>query len=813
MSKLKVYKTDSWVGDLKIRKGSEWKPATDVKTYNVKFDPTSVGAKLLKIDGDIGHLNILKITDTTVLKNELSKFEYLNDYSKSFGTTDGEVPNSEFWSIISGTPDIQNSSLHLVSDGATDEIVESTFYVSGDFSAEVDINLTSVSVSSWACEFKLYVDDTNYYKILRMYDAGSGRHAIDVYSMIGGVYTELTTNNQGLIDNVKFKFVRVGNTLYCRYWIGGASWVDLVTIPSCLTDDFKIRFESNVWDTNPSIDFYFDNFKIENPDAIVHSTELHPDEIYVEVKDDNLYKYFSDAFVGVDDALPNSQYWNDIPFASKSLRIYGNRLGGVVANQWPNTESVFKLQGDFDIRTDYLVDSVTNPQGWYTAMWLYADNDDRMGIERSYADRGGLGNYYTFDRVISSTWAPVYAVPTTADELSGKFRLTRDGTTLRAFYWDNDVGGWALIGTQEFVNTDLRVTYYLGTISGDNVLTAYFTDVFINSADGIVNFNKTIDDITPTIETAKESKILVQSLAGDGSIYTVTVDSNPVTYTKQAGDTIIDVAEGLGDALKVYNGDSQYTILQSNIGTSLTDTFTDSDGSPPNVEYWGTYDVYPLPEISSNKIYANNITDNIGMLSNYKLSGDFDVQIDFELLNQPSTGSYGFILNAYIDELNYIGIYRGLDLATPASVQKYQTHGRFGAGWVSINSELSSDSVGKLRMQRVGSLVTLSKWNGSGWDAVTSSYSFSSSDVYIFVRFGSWDSNPQWSGYADNFSVTADNIYYDNQASLMFSHIDTLVIQGDDQGTYKTEFVDVKDQVLSTDKLPWMRRYSGGVWR
>jgi hypothetical protein len=82
--------------------------------------------------------------------------------------------------------------------------------------------------------------------------------------------------------------------------------------------------------------------------------------------------------------------------------------------------------------------------------------------------------------------------------------------------------------------------------------------------------------------------------------------------------------------------------------------------------------------------------------------------------------------------------------------------------WNTIGSISTTDVSGKIRLTRSGSSCSGYKWNGSSWDQIGNSYTWSESQVLDTVRFehGGWDSMPDFTFDYDNFKINSGTVIW-----------------------------------------------------
>lgn len=193
---------------------------------------------------------------------------------------------------------------------------------------------------------------------------------------------------------------------------------------------------------------------------------------------------------------------------------------------------------------------------------------------------------------------------------------------------------------------------------------------------------------------------------------------------------------------------------------NVDDGFTGVDGEVPNTKLWEVTTPSGLScQIKNNTLNFN--VSNSALLagyarSRYNLSGDFDVEIDFEIFEQGAQHWTGRLLVtddfstynnfAFISRANYLGT-------------KYDSTIRFNGSSVDDNETATTDLTGKLRIVRGGSNVTCFYWNGSSWDSLCTYSNWITSDVLIELA-GFTSSSTLIDFYFDNFKVNYGSIVW-----------------------------------------------------
>jgi len=148
---------------------------------------------------------------------------------------------------------------------------------------------------------------------------------------------------------------------------------------------------------------------------------------------------------------------------------------------------------------------------------------------------------------------------------------------------------------------------------------------------------------------------------------------------------------------------------------------------------------------------------NYGLLqSKFRLSGDFDIQIDFSNLNLENknfTFARGF--EVVVDSLNYA--YCQLQYASGTG-RAYHAGIKVN-GNETYNDISSSHTSGKFRITRQGQTLTCYYWDGSSWQQIHQRTDFSTENVYVNTCYVyNTDQCGQVSVHFDNFKVNEGTV-------------------------------------------------------
>ncbi len=174
-----------------------------------------------------------------------------------------------------------------------------------------------------------------------------------------------------------------------------------------------------------------------------------------------------------------------------------------------------------------------------------------------------------------------------------------------------------------------------------------------------------------------------------------------------------------------------------------------TSGSPnqPTVTVVDTHLEVTIPG-PINGIFAGGL-----QMLNFKLMGDFDVQVDFNLLAWPANNGVGAGIVSPLFDVRRV--------ANNGQTQETYALGVPGKGITNIPT---SDMSGKLRMKRTGSTVQGFYWDNNAWQPIgsyTDATLAADTAVYIGVYGGGFTVQPPLTVAFDNFKIImSDSISY-----------------------------------------------------
>lgn len=204
------------------------------------------------------------------------------------------------------------------------------------------------------------------------------------------------------------------------------------------------------------------------------------------------------------------------------------------------------------------------------------------------------------------------------------------------------------------------------------------------------------------------------------------------------------------------------------------ESFTGDNDSAPDTDYW----TVTVSGTSTCDIQDNQLRHYVGPVGGVsplgdfsfcdlipEVSGDFDIQVDFELIDYPNEDQWGLQMIIGQADFTTLTFARGYynDYGSSVEGQQYRSY-RYdpvlGGGW--FNDELTTHKSGKMRTTRVGKVWTTYYWDGSEW---VEHYQFTATndptDVAVKLRLrhslsdwpGGNPPSPSATVDVDNFSI------------------------------------------------------------
>lgn len=165
---------------------------------------------------------------------------------------------------------------------------------------------------------------------------------------------------------------------------------------------------------------------------------------------------------------------------------------------------------------------------------------------------------------------------------------------------------------------------------------------------------------------------------------------------------------------------------------------------------------------------VDGTTLNSYVLSNWYFDGDFDVQVDFSLTTYPDTNGWYCSLDIIADSDSTL---------FARATRQYNGAQRYaGVLYDPTSSQVTSatsDTIGKLRITRVGNTFSTYYWNGSSFTLLKSATHTTNTEstTRVRVRYYNAVDTPVAEGDFDNFAVnSADAIIYEGSGAVTASN-------------------------------------------
>lgn len=426
-----------------------------------------------------------------------------------------------------------------------------------------------------------------------------------------------------------------------------------------------------------------------------------------------------------------------------------------------NTRTVF--QGDFDIQVDFSDLLNSNAYSWTVEMTAVSVIDGHwVKIRRCY----DAAQYYRPQSYDGSTHT---LTSFGTSDSSGKFRLTRVGTTVKTWRWTGSAWSEVAEDTYDAIGSDdIYIQLSCGSWGGNPLTKVSWDNFTVNSADGF-------------IYTYRRKRVAFYS-GGDqytgykchAEIEHFDTDAEEAIYHVWAPELFY----GKTNTLQMYFDATQrdqhdWTLTPAEASYSFTppgtwleeeaeDDFTGIDGDDPDLDRWNLPTGYDWAVINSNKLRMaspGGSAANFYQNSRFCITGDFDIQIRLTLTATPSTDNWYFNF-----QMNFPGgvVVQCMRLYATAAGQVVRFSRYDGSSWTNdTESETGSDIY--LRISRSGSTIHCYRSpNGSSWDEIGSGVSLTSDPGNIVLRHTSGGSYPAMTGDWDDFTITSSGTIYDH---------------------------------------------------
>jgi len=667
----------------------------------------------------------------------------------AFGGFDGKTLDTELWTISTGTPTVLNNRLDMSiapGSGSTVPNFKSAFDIKGDFDIQADFDVPGLT-HLWGCftHFRVYGDSWNV-------NVTRGTNYTDEHISAG--YNGSTTwSQQTDIDSGTFRIVRVGSNISFYFDIGNG--MQRMATQAVNTSNVYILFYSSHYHAYPGIDAYISNFVVNSGEIVWPNT-------------------FLDTFTGDDASQPDEDAWylSHDTSASGTFLINSNKLRSTIPDtandEYMRIQSIFAVEGDFDIQVDFDEISADTPSAdrSYPEYFGVRIDGDYIRVGMRIDSAGGVRLPFLNSLNISlTTGTAPYAYT------SGKFRLTRVGTVIKAYSWsgsqwdwEGDTAGYTFADTatghafiemtsQAEVNSGATVDWDNFTVVEGRVIWPYGTHpnakkIAITMDDGVTQLFGMIENFD-----VWNKRGLVWASRNDWEldpdkdnfIYLYFDDEQEKNkyYIGKTNEEIDATTEITGDAFSGEDNDPVDGFLWSR-GHNLWQTNTDERYMREAYLFDGKCRLN-CPESTTTRSYSV-------LLSNFWLDGDFDIEFSGDVSNWGASTGVNKELSLYLWQTEANRAYVRFD-----SEDGYVSQTSLNDVWTTSSKVAASETYGAIRLVRTGANVRTYYKDGAG-SFVEMDYTLFNDEPVFLQIFQAFDNEPFFVEVSDFKINSADKV-------------------------------------------------------
>jgi hypothetical protein len=211
----------------------------------------------------------------------------------NFYGNSGDLYNQDLWTGSTSNIEIKNNKLHMLYSNVYTYV--STKYIpAGDFNVQVDFSIGSYqSYSTWAVYLHVFFKNGDRFGISYQYDTSSPYLNYHTTSYVNSVWTTHAKYGSDTRSG-KFRITRKGNT-FSSYFLIGDKWFHFYDwhLEEETEIDY-IRLARSSWSSVPSVECYFDNFKINDDfdfynDVRIDGNYSQVDGNYIKLEGGNVH--------------------------------------------------------------------------------------------------------------------------------------------------------------------------------------------------------------------------------------------------------------------------------------------------------------------------------------------------------------------------------------------------------------------------------------------------------------------------------------------------------------------------------------------
>jgi hypothetical protein len=669
-----------------------------------------------------------------------------------FYKTDWDVSGQEHTFSVNGSPQLYSNTtpsgmLGSMGFSGSSEWLQTAdsddwYFGSGDFTIDFWVNFNTKAVRQ---------------RLLGQFESGDTRNAIlvmyntssdTIYASLGSssANNELETDFSGYSTGewVHLAFVRNGN-LFSLYINGVLGDSETYSVTQVVTgSDFSIG-RLGEYDAD-YLNGYISEFRISKGIARWTSNFTPPTEPYTTDEYTKLLLHFEGDKSSSQHALEHvgtDLYSSVGPFPGKGSTYFNGSSDYIVV---PSDSSI-NFDGEFSI--GFFINSSSSGDMLIIDKRGSSWQQGVCGINFGNVGTGRISFNYN-----DGSTKKISAASNIADGEWHHVAVTRDSSDDIRIFIDGVLDGSGNSSQTFSLNDDIVIGAYLYGA----YFQGYLSDIFIVKGTALWTDDFSAGAGTPYNSWYNRHKIAITD-SNDNKLNTEIAYWDDFNKTASLWTAVPTIASGTDTALTLYY-DATASGSATRSAAEASDDFTGIDGDPPDPRLW-RYTItnnYASADckIDSNRLYLRTRYDTTGIYiianNTFWLSGDFDVQVDFELNEAPSV-NWQAAFFIYFDSANYSYTGRRYN-----SGQQYFDAAKISNSWQSTTTTATSDTSGKYRFVRAGSSCTSYYWNGSSWTSIqTRTLSTGDARIGLIVNPESTSSN--WiSAWFDNFTVNSADL-------------------------------------------------------
>ena len=254
--------------------------------------------------------------------------------------------------------------------------------------------------------------------------------------------------------------------------------------------------------------------------------------------------------------------------------------------------------------------------------------------------------------------------------------------------------------------------------------------------------------------------------------------------------TNFPLAVQLSDSMGIDGVDGSHFFDIMDYPESVSDNFTGDNGDSISPKNWTTLVGESSLLINSNKARGSvDATTTVRRnKSHFKVSEDFEIEVDFDIPTGPSTDKWYVNLQVW-DATGTNRVYAGMRY--DGGREYYHTD---VPGWTTTTVSSVATS-GKIRLVRSGTNISSFYWTGSAWALIKSTtVAGYSNDMYVYLGVSVSNGNPTVVADFDNFVINYGDIVWDVYSPLSGKKVAFTLDDGITQLNAELEYIDVSSK-------------------